>query len=215
MKKFAVCCAMVLGLALSAGAAETISLPEPVKNGGPALLDCLAARRSTRTFADGPLSVQQLSDLLWAAGGQNRPDGKLVYPTALNVQDLQIYAVTSSGVFRYDPHRNVLIEIEKGDYRAETGVQAFTADAAVNLVYVQDKTQWKKLKHVPPEDDVYGMGCIHAGEACQNASLYAASRNWACVVRGSFDRGRLGKRLRLSREQVILLTQSLGPRGGE
>jgi nitroreductase len=215
MRKFAVCCAIVLGMAMSAGAAETVSLPVPAKSGGSALLDCLAARRSTRSFAHESLSLQEISDLLWAAGGQNRPDGKLVYPTAMNVQDLLIYAVTPQGVYRYDPHGNALIEVEKGDFRAETGVQSFIAEAAVDLVYVQDKKQWKKLGHIPSDDAVYGMGCIHAGEACQNVSLFAASKGWACVVRGSFNRKKLGKRLRLGGEHVILLTQSVGPEGKE
>lgn len=73
MKKFAVCCAMVLGLALSAGAAETISLPEPVKNGGPALLDCLAARRSTRTFADGPCRFSSFLTFCGQQAGRTGP----------------------------------------------------------------------------------------------------------------------------------------------
>lgn len=211
MKKIILCFVLIFAFAAAACAEAAVSLPQPKKSGGTSLLDSLAARRSEREFADTALTQQQLSDLLWATGGVNRDNGSLTYPTAMNVQDIIIYAVTREGVYRYEPKENSLAEVEKGDYRAETGMQPFAAKAAVNLVLVQDKSKWEKLKKLPPAEDILRMGSIHAGSAIQNAGLFAASQGWANVVRGSFDQKKLAARLKLNEQQMILITQSIGP----
>lgn len=212
MKKIILCLIVSFVVATAAHAEEVISLPKPLKNGGPALLDCLAARQASRDFAGVVLTPQQLSDLLWATGGVNREDGRLTYPTAMNVQDIIIYAMTGEGVYRYDPMANALIEIERGDFRAETGMQPFAAEAAVNLAFVQDRPAWGKLPVSPSEEDILRMSSIHVGEAAQNAALYAASQNWAAVVRGSFDQEKMSARLKLNDSQSVIIVQSIGPK---
>lgn len=71
---------------IGAGAADTIQLPKPQITGGKPLMQCLSERHSTRTFSDRKLSQQVLSNLLWAAWGINRPDGRRTAPTANNKQ---------------------------------------------------------------------------------------------------------------------------------
>ena len=64
--------------ALAADAsARRMELPAPDKTGGMPLMQALAQRRSTKSgFNGAPLPAQQLSDLLWAAWGVNREDGR-------------------------------------------------------------------------------------------------------------------------------------------
>ena len=210
MRKFALGCAFALALASAAAAAEPFVLPAPNKSGGAALLDCLNARSSGRDFSGVPLSEQELSDLLWAAGGINRGDGRMTYPTAQDVRDITIYVFTASGAYRYDAGANALMMTVSGDLRAKTGMQPFAANASVDLVYVQDRSCWSKTK-TPPEALVQ-LGYAHAGAAAQNASLFAASKGWSSVVRGSVDRAELGRILGLNGLQHVLLAQSIGPR---
>lgn len=211
MKKVLSCFAMLLALVTSSFAAENvIQLPEPQKSGGMPLLDSLADRCATREFADTALSLQEMSNLLWATGGVNRPNGKLVYPTALDVRDIIIYAVTAEGVYKYDPVANTLTEIAKGDFRADTGKQDYVATAAVNLAFVQDTNLWNKLKFKADREGILNNGFIHAGCAAQNAGLYVASQGWAGVVRGSFDQETMSKLLKLSDGQIVKIVQSIG-----
>ena len=60
---------------LSSAQEEVIKLPPPQMTGGKPLMDCLKARQSTRGDYGPPvkLTMQQLSNLLWAADGVNRP----------------------------------------------------------------------------------------------------------------------------------------------
>ena len=209
MKKviLALCVVMVMA---ECAFCEPVKLPDPDKNCPMTLTDALTFRRSDRDFADGDLTPQELSNLLWAAGGVNRPDGKLVYPVAMGKQDMTIYVFTREGVCKYDPKSHSLELIAEGDHRAETGQQDFVAKAAVNLAYVHDTELWKEMK--APEELVHRWGFAHTGAIMQNVYLYCATAGWNCVVRGSFDSENLAKLMKLSPTQNIMLIHTVGKR---
>lgn len=88
---------------------KNIILPSPVKTGGKPLMDALNLRSSARDFSSTELTLQELSDLLWAADGINRPEsGKRTAPTAMNVQDVEVYVILPSGIYLYMPKENIL-----------------------------------------------------------------------------------------------------------
>src|SRR5271157_1969451 len=122
----------------AAQALKPIQLPSPQTTGGRPLMEVLKDRKSTREFGSGTLSEQTLSNLLWAAFGINRPDGRRTAPSAMNWQEVSIYVATPAGVYVYDAKATVLEPVLAGDFRAATGTQSFVKDAALNLVYVSD-----------------------------------------------------------------------------
>lgn len=71
-------------------------------------MKALSDRHSDREYAAKELSLQDLSDLLWAANGINRPDGKRTAPSALNKQDIDIYVIMKEGAYLYDAKANSL-----------------------------------------------------------------------------------------------------------
>jgi len=187
------------------------TLPVPEKTGGMSLLQALSERQSAREFADTDLTPQQLSNLLWATAGVNRPDGRRVYPVAIGIQDIFVYVLNREGVYKYAPTTNALTLVEKGDHRMDTTLgQDFVGKAAVNLAYVHDASLWKDRK--VPQDVVTHYGFAHSGAAMQNAYLYAASQGWNAVVRASFDQAKLSKLLKLSDGQAVTLVQTIGPK---
>ena len=96
----------VLGGAVSA---QNIKLPAPKKSGGKALMDCLNERQTDRNFDSKQLSLQDLSDLVWAANGINRPEsGKRTVPTATNWQEMVLYVATADGIYRYNAEKHEL-----------------------------------------------------------------------------------------------------------
>lgn len=68
--------------------AQDKKLNEPDKERGFALMKTLSERKSVREFGEKMLSDKDLSDLLWAAMGQNREEGKLTAPTSMNKQEI-------------------------------------------------------------------------------------------------------------------------------
>ena len=185
---------------------KPVPLPRPQTNIGRPLMQTLKDRRSTRSFSPKKLPAQEMSNLLWAAFGVNRPDsGKRTAPSAMNWQETAIYVATAEGVYIYDAKANELNPILHEDVRALTGTQAFVKDAPVDLVYVADLA---KTRASSAERDMFVAA--DAGFIAQNVYLFCASEGLATVVRGSIDRPALAKTLRLRPDQKIILAQTVG-----
>lgn len=201
---------LILAIFASCAAAETIKLPEPAKTGGMPLYEAITNRHSAREFADTSITLQELSDLLYITAGVNRPDGLRTYPVAMGIQDIFVYVFTKDGVCKYDALSHSLEVIAEGDHRQEAGMQDFVGKAAVNLAYVQDLSLWEGKRG--GKELAAQWGFAHVGEVTQNAYLFAASKGWNAVVRGSFDSEKLSKLMKLNKDQQIKLIHTIGPR---
>jgi hypothetical protein len=131
-----------------AAAPAPIQLPAPQIAGGKPLMEALKPRSTSRAFAPDPLPPQTLSNLLWAAWGVNRPDGKRTAPSARNRQEIDVVVVLPQGAYVYDAAGNVLKPLVTGALRALTGEQEFVKDAPLTLVYVADTA---RMKGGPPD----------------------------------------------------------------
>ena len=198
--------------AVSVSAAADIKLPAPEKTGGIGILDTVSARQSATDFVDEEISLQQLSTLLWVAGGINRENGKLTFASALNTQDMIIFVFTRKGTYRYNPAGHSLTLIKDGDNRVLTGGQPFVAKAAVDLLYIQDTEKWGSFKEKIPPSDILNCGFAHAGLSMQGVYLYAASQGWGARTRMSFDKEELSKFLGLTEQHNFTLMQCVGPK---
>jgi len=183
---------------------KPILLPQPQTDGGRPLMQALKERKTTRDFSAEKLPSQILSNLLWAAFGVNRPDGKRTAPSAMNWQEIDIYVATSDGLFVYDARGNRLEPLLAQDVRPATGSQSFAATAPMDLVYVAD------LSKVGSTQDSELFTYADAGFIAQNVYLFCASEGLATVVRGSIDRVALAKMMKLRPEQKIILAQTVG-----
>ncbi len=194
---------------LCAQGAVTVKLPQPQTEGGKPLMQALMARHSSREFgSEQKLPMQVLSNLLWAADGVNRPDGKRTAPSAVDWQNIDIYVATAEALYLYDASQNTLRVIHAGDLRAATGQQSFVKEVPLNLVYVADLAKAKVGGNPSPNAESWSMAGV--GFISQNVYLYCASEGLATVVRAMFDRDSLGQVLNLRTDQKIMLTQSVG-----
>jgi SagB-type dehydrogenase family enzyme len=197
---------VVLPALCIAGEPRAPELPAPRTIGGRPLMEALQNRKSTREFKTSPLPMQVLSNLLWAADGVNRPDGRRTAPSASNRQEVDIYVATAEGLYLYEAQGERLNALQADDLRGATGTQPFVKDAPVNLVYVAD---FARMGSVSQEDKVL-YSAADTGFISQNVYLFCASEGLATVVRGSVDRPEMAKALRLRPEQRIILAQSVG-----
>jgi SagB-type dehydrogenase family enzyme len=191
---------------------KDMTLPAPRLDGGKPLMQALKARQSSRSFDPKKLSDQVLADLLWAADGINRIDsGKRTAPSAMNKQEIQVYAVMETGAYLYDAKANVLKAVATADLRKLTGGQEFVSVAPLNLVYVADVSN---MKNSSPEDQALYIGA-DTGFISQNVYLFCASEGLATVVRGSVEHKALAEALKLPAEKKIMLAQTVGYPAGE
>jgi SagB-type dehydrogenase family enzyme len=183
------------------------ALPAPRHKGGMPLMEALHHRESRREFAPEALLEHQLSDLLWAAAGINRPAlGGRTAPSAMNAQEVVLYAAMPQGLYRYEPEAHTLRLVVASDVRRVTGYQDFVDDAALDLVYVADHARMKLVPAARREAFAYAA----AGAMAQNAYLYCASTGLATVVRAWFDRDALAAAMGLGTDEQLLLAQTVG-----
>ena len=191
--------------------AQDIKLPAPSRKGGIPLMEALDTRGSAREFSDKDLSLQQLSDLLWAAWGINREaDGKRTAPSSHNRQEMDVYVALKSGLYIYDAAGGTLKQVHGRDIRSLTGTQEFTAMAPVNLVYVADlaKRGLKEGQQITDTDQLSSWA--NTGFMAQNVYLWCASEGMSCVIRAMVPRDKLAPEMGLKPLQVIILAQTVG-----
>jgi SagB-type dehydrogenase family enzyme len=211
MKKMS---ALVVLLVLSTGGImnaqnlKTIKLPTPALKNDKLFMQTVKERKSSREFSEKELSLQDLSNLLWCANGVNRPEsGNRTSPSAMNKQDVDIYAVLKEGAYLYEAKKHELIPVVSGDYRKNTGMQPYVGIAPLNLVYVSDISKFDFLKE---REDQVMTAAIDAGHCSQNVYLYGAAANLAVVTRTSIDKTKMAEILKLRPQQLVIMAQTIG-----
>lgn len=205
---------LFLSSALMIAKENIIQLPTPQQNIGKSLMESLALRHSSREFAPDAISLQEISNLLWAAFGYNRPeDKKRTAPSAMNTQEMDIYLVMKDASYLWNPESNTLKLITDGDIREYTGGQDFVKTAPLNIIYVADLS---KIKRDMNDDMKYMLGA-DAAFIAENVYLYCASQGLNVVVRASIPKDKLSEKLKLADNQKIILGQTIGypPKSGK
>ncbi len=198
-------CAILL-VASSALAQELkpLLLLKPQVDGGKPLMQALNLRKSEHSeYSAEKLPPQVLSNLLWAAYGVNRPDGRRTAPSANNSQSIDIYVAMAEGLYRYDAKAHRLDPVAAGDIRAAASKKVLAAP--VELIYVADTTKLKGADDAKTQN-----AWAETGFVGQNVYLYCASEGLATVVRGGIDRAKLAPLMKLRPEQKITLDQPVG-----
>lgn len=173
---------------------ERIALPRPEERSGTLLKDAIENRVSRRNFSWDPLSMEELSFLLWATQGmKEKPDGghaKRVVPSAGCRHALETYLAVfrvsglPKGVYRYLPLEHALVEVSRPEAvetlaaRAALG-QAFAGAGAVTFLWtaVPYRMEWRY------GDASYKVIALDAGHVCQNLYLACeAVSAGACAI---------------------------------
>jgi SagB-type dehydrogenase family enzyme len=194
---------------------ENIRLPSPRHRGEVSLEEAIFRRRSIRRFKDEPLTLKEVSQLLWSAGGKTI-DGitgaTRAYPSAGGIYPLEIYLVAgdvkglTKGIYRYRWQDHTIILVKEGDFRnqlmwAALG-QRMVADAPASLVFtaVYSRTTRRygkrgEVRYVPM--DVGGAG--------QNVHLQAEALGLGTVIIGAFRDKAVKEILGVKKEEPLYI----------
>ena len=176
---------MALSASASGNAPTIIKLDKPDLNRGLPVMQALEKRASATEWSDKAISRKDLSDLLWAANGVNRPDGKRTAPSALNAQDVDIYVFTTEAVYRYDAAKNELAPVAAGDHREEVvlGHGGKPVMAPMELILVSEGSRFPFGTAQQRKE----WGMIDAGIVSQNIAIFCAATGLATRPRGSVN----------------------------
>jgi nitroreductase len=186
--------------------AQSVELPAPQKTRGMPLMEALAKRATVREFDTTDISIQQLSDLLWASFGVNRPDGRRTAPSSSNKQEIDIYVLLKNGAYVYDAQNNKLILVVPEDLRSQATDQKFAIAAPVQLIFIADLSK----RGESTEDGKLRTANMDCGYISQNTYLFCTSEGLVTGARGSVNRDALTPKLKLRTDQRILLAHSVG-----
>jgi SagB-type dehydrogenase family enzyme len=175
------------------------------------LTEAIAKRRSIRDFAPDPLSLEQISQLAWAAQGITEPTrGLRTAPSAGALYPLELYLLTKDGVFHYLPQGHKLIQLSDADRRGDLSKaaldQSSVAQAALDIVIagVFSRTEAKYRERA--RQYVY----IEAGHVGQNIHLQAVALGLGSVSVGAFRDQAVSEVLALSADQTPLYVIPVG-----
>jgi SagB-type dehydrogenase family enzyme len=207
-KSVALLCLAIIGYSMYAQDAKTIILNPPDLTRGMPVMQALSLRASATEFDTTSLNLQDMSDLLWAANGINRPEsGKRTAPSARNWQDIDVYVVMKSGAYLYNHNKHCLDFITGGDHRAlVAGRQENFAVAPLFCVMISDFSRFSS------GDDSSKMviAAYDAGIVSQNISIFCASVGLDTRVRVTMDQEKLREILKLKDSQHLMLNNPVG-----
>ena len=202
-----------------------VKLPRPALDGSVSVEKCLAQRRSVRQYADQPLTLAEVSQLLWAAYGITRPvpdlpqlhGGIRTAPSAGALYPLELYVVAGNvtglapGVYRYRPETHDLALAATGDKRPAlfhaAASQTCVRDAPASIVYsaVFSHTTGKygdrgRQRYV----------CMDLGHSAENVYLQCGSLGLGTCAIGAFHDDSLKTVVRMAPDEEPLYIMPVG-----
>ena len=191
-------------------------LPAPAEASGVTVEEAIARRRSVRSFADAPLTLKQLSQLLWAAQGISHTEGYRTAPSAGALYPLELYVLVgdvaglAQGVYKYQPEAHQLSRTGRGDPRADAARaafgQAWIADNRAIMVLAAVFRRTRIKYHGRSERYVH----MEAGHAAQNVYLQATALDLGTTVVGAFDDDRIHAIVGMEPDEAPLALLPLG-----
>ena len=196
---------------------EKIKLPQPAYTSDTSVEQALYKRRSVRAYGDEPLTLIEISQLLWAAQGVTESiRGFRTSPSAGALYPLEVYVVISDvdgvteGVYKYNPYQHEIVRIRAGNVKNDLANAALgqtcVAESATVIVFsaVYERTTQKY--------GTRGSRYVHmeAGHAAQNVYLQAVSLNLGTVAVGAFGDKEVKKILNMPGKEQPLYILPIG-----
>lgn len=186
---------------------SVLMLPPPRLKGTMSVEEAVHRRRSKRDYSDEPITIEELSQLMYSAQGISEPLNRFrTAPSAGGTYPLEIYVVVKeggckglgAGTYRYDPLQHALERSSEADIHEELTAasldQRWVRDAAINIVVaaVYERTTGYYGER--------GVRYVHmeVGHVGQNIYLQAESLGLGTVVIGAFHDDRIQKMLNLA-----------------
>lgn len=194
----------------------TIKLPQPSQNGSVSIEEVLQLRRSRRAFRDQPLSLTQVSQLLWAAQGITDQRGYRTAPSAGALYPLELYVMSGNvtglndGLYHYIPGSQQLVFQLPGDKRAQIAQAALNqnwmAQAPAIIIVTADFERTSSKYGSRGDRYVY----FEAGAAAENIYLQATGLKLGTTVVGAFHDDQIKQILLLPKDRQPICLMPVG-----
>ncbi|UYO61474.1 SagB/ThcOx family dehydrogenase [Acetobacterium wieringae] len=197
--------------------ARTIPLPEPeaLEIGPIAFKKAIAHRESRRKFTAQPLSLDELSFLLWSTQGVRewrQKNALRTVPSAGNRHALETYLVVfhvtglEPGIYRYLPSRHQLVLESTPDHLKDRMIDAalnqyFVGSGAVTFIWttIPYRMEWRYA------EASYKVIALDAGHVCQNLYLTCEVIGAGTCAIAAYNQQRADSLLNLDGDQEFVI----------
>lgn len=199
-------------------APRVITLPEPRTDGGISVEKALSERRSVRSFTNESVTLEEVSQLCWAAQGVTDEKGHRTSPSAMASYPLEIYVLAGnvtdlpSGVYHYSPQGHNLTTISEGDRisylfgGAAGGKEDWRKSAPVVFIVTG---VFERINKIPGEDFSRFVQ-VEAGTASENLLLEVVSLGLGATYTAGFDENKTKEVLALSSNETPIAVLPVG-----
>jgi len=170
-----------------------IRLPSPAGAVPGGLEACLAARRTVRDYSGAPITLEQLSKLVWAAQGVTGVGGLRTAPSAGATYPLKLYVVVSNveglaaGVYTYEPDAGELAFIAQGQRRKRLCLAAMGQECVFHSPVALLLVSWEKRIRAEFGDAARKLIAMECGHVAQNVLLEAVALGLGAAGLAKFD----------------------------
>jgi SagB-type dehydrogenase family enzyme len=204
---------------------RVIYLPEPQTDGAISVEETLQNRRSQRQFLDEEISLENLSQILWAAYGITQPrenppflrGGLRTAPSAGALFPLEIYVAIGKvmgiepGVYKYISKEHKIVRIIDRDLRPELTSAAWgqkmIEEAPASVIYT---AIFSRMTDKYGERGRERYVCMDLGHSAQNIYLQAEALGLGTCAIGAFADEDIAKILNLPKEEEPLYIMPIG-----
>lgn len=196
---------------------KTVKLPSPVLKSSTSIEEALLLRRSKRFYKDKPLTLNDLSQILWASQGITEENYKFrTCPSAGAIFPLELYlSVTNvegleTGIYKYIPETHEIVYLLKGAKREELFEACLKQEwiKRAALVIIICATFYKTKARYGERGIRYVF--IETGHCAQNIYLQCVSLNLGTVAVGAFDDEEIKKILNLPKDEFPTYLMPIG-----
>ena len=197
--------------------AKSFKLPKEFTLQSFPTIETLRKRRSVRSFSSRPLSLEEVSFLLWASTGIQRKEQKYEFrtaPSAGALYPIETYLIVNQveslekALYHYNIEEHALEELRIGDLGEEAAhaalEQRICIEAPIVLIWtaIFERTKWKYAQRG------YRYVYLDTGHIAQNLALAATSVGLGSCQIGAFFDDEINRILRVDGvyESVLYLS---------
>lgn len=176
-------------------ALRVVELPEPLLKGNESLWDAMRKRRSIRRYSNKPISLNELSLLIWSVAGITEETAYYSFrtaPSAGALHPVETYLIVNNvtalepGMYHINVPRFALEMLKQGKFGDKTASACLGQDMCAHAAVVFLWTAVVPRCRSKYQERAYRYIYMDAGHAAQNLYLAATGMDFGCCAIGAF-----------------------------